>query len=460
VNLLDKRSLALAYTGFPQTVDAMTITPRSHARARNKNRRAFTLLELVVALVVLGILAALAVPTYTSVINTAKSSVATSNALSLASDAIAIAATSDTVATEAQFTTAVGEDNGAVSLASPDNYSTDGTTSSITLASGSYDVVVSWPDSVNGAPYVASVSGGSGPTTTTTTLPLGPAILATLSVDPSPNYVSSDSSYVWATIGGGAVNELTEINSSTATVVRTITPPGIWPGPSAAFGTDVWVENELTGNSVSEIDGTTGDVINTVTVGADVVGIAIGGSDLWVSYEGSGSGGGVTELNASTGSVINAITLDPAVDPYSVAANATDAWVADPVSGTVTELDATTGDTVRTITLPDGYTATATNVYGSTVWLTGNSFFAAMDASTGAVTAFPLLAGYDIVGTPGAVWVTTSDSTVLKIDPSTGAVIAATSFTGADSTPETLAYDGTNVWTANATGNTVSDFLP
>jgi type IV pilus assembly protein PilA len=99
----------------------VTITPRSHARARSRARRSFTLLELVVALVVLGILAALAVPTYASVINTAKSSVATSNALSLASDAVSIASTSDTLATEAQFVTAVGEDNGAVTLASPDN---------------------------------------------------------------------------------------------------------------------------------------------------------------------------------------------------------------------------------------------------------------------------------------------------------------------------------------------------
>jgi prepilin-type N-terminal cleavage/methylation domain-containing protein len=70
---------------------------------RHGKKRGFTLLELVVALVVLGILAALAVPTYLTVIGNAKSAVATSDALSVATDAVAIASGTDNYATESEF---------------------------------------------------------------------------------------------------------------------------------------------------------------------------------------------------------------------------------------------------------------------------------------------------------------------------------------------------------------------
>jgi prepilin-type N-terminal cleavage/methylation domain-containing protein len=162
---------------------------------RRRTKRGFTLLELVVALVVLGILAALAVPTYLTVIGNAKSAVATSDALSVATDAVAIASGTDNYATEANFHTAANVESSNVTLATPsDGYNNAGPgasnistiTLAVTLGSGVYDVVVSWPDAVNAAPYISSVSGGS---TTTTTL-AGFEDLATCSVTVSGTLAS------------------------------------------------------------------------------------------------------------------------------------------------------------------------------------------------------------------------------------------------------------------------------
>jgi type IV pilus assembly protein PilA len=58
----------------------------------NRTRKAFTLLELIVVVVVLGILALVAVPSFTGVINNSRGSVAENTAASIARDANALAA--------------------------------------------------------------------------------------------------------------------------------------------------------------------------------------------------------------------------------------------------------------------------------------------------------------------------------------------------------------------------------
>jgi len=84
-----------------------------------RTRKAFTLLELVVAIVVLGILAALAVPAFTQVITNSKKSTATESALSISRDAVAIAATSGGPASSADVNTAITEStNTPVSVSS------------------------------------------------------------------------------------------------------------------------------------------------------------------------------------------------------------------------------------------------------------------------------------------------------------------------------------------------------
>src|SRR5674476_114471 len=103
----------------------MTTTfPKVLHRPRFGKKRAFTLLELVIALVVLGILAALAVPTYLTVIDKAKVPTATAVALSVTDDAIAIASGTNSVVTHGNVDTAVAETHG-VSLATCLLYTSD-----------------------------------------------------------------------------------------------------------------------------------------------------------------------------------------------------------------------------------------------------------------------------------------------------------------------------------------------
>ena len=76
----------------------------------NRSKKAFTLLELIVVLVILGILAALAIPTFANVQQGAALRVASSTAKAIARDANAIsAAAGASSTTTANLTTAYGE---------------------------------------------------------------------------------------------------------------------------------------------------------------------------------------------------------------------------------------------------------------------------------------------------------------------------------------------------------------
>ena len=145
-------------------------------KSSKRTRRGFTLLELVVALVVLSILAALAIPTYLTVIDNAKVATASAVALSVSDDAVAIASGTNSVVSEGNITTAIGETHG-VSLA-PTNGHTDTagvTTVNYIVTAAAFpsglQVCVSMADVVHAAPSICGVT--SPTTTTTTTVPGG-----------------------------------------------------------------------------------------------------------------------------------------------------------------------------------------------------------------------------------------------------------------------------------------------
>jgi type IV pilus assembly protein PilA len=82
-----------------------------------RTRKAFTLLELIVVVIVLGILALIAVPTFRSVTNNAATSVAESTAGAIARNANALASQAGASTTYANIATSAGEVTPATGMA-------------------------------------------------------------------------------------------------------------------------------------------------------------------------------------------------------------------------------------------------------------------------------------------------------------------------------------------------------
>ena len=133
-----------------------------------KAPRGFTLLELTVAIVVLGILAALAVPTFVGVINGARQAAAKQSALAAAQDAIDQAAQQGSSVTTAFIYTAANEvASGAVSAESvPSSVATGGggvVRYNVTTSGSNYvGICVVMPSAINAAPVFANYSGSGG----------------------------------------------------------------------------------------------------------------------------------------------------------------------------------------------------------------------------------------------------------------------------------------------------------
>ena len=475
-----------------------------------RSRRAFTLLELMVAFIIMAILSAIAVPSLLGVVNGDQLTADATSAGSIVDAAYYTAASGAALpdgspsyfpidaAEVAQFVPA-GTDlvtpltsGSPCVVGDPSSYAyglvdctygdptddviityTDGDTIYVSAAQGAGDGT---PTVLGGTSLSGGVigegngdsGGGAGTTTTTaptttttapTTTTTAPPVVGTVidsisTLAASPQSIASDGTDVWLTDFSN--NDVIEVDIATQAVVNTITV-GSEPYDVAADGSHVWVTNFGSG-TVSEIDASTATVIHTITVGNGPVGIAADGTHVWVTNSNDGT---VSEIDAATATVVNTITVGS--NPYAIAAEGTHVWVVNSNDGTVSEIDAATATVVNTITVgsnPLSITADSADVWvGNTVGFT----ISKIDASTGAVLD-TFSSGNNGYCEPLGLY---SDNTTLWVSCADGWIDTFSSVTdapdapiGVGGSPGGVTGDGAHVWVFNGNDGTIYEVLP
>jgi type IV pilus assembly protein PilA len=103
-----------------------------------RTRKGMTLLELIVVIVILGILAAIAIPTFLAVINKSKYSSLETTAHAVDSDALALAGFTASPVSSLNYTTAKGEVGGSDTF----SVSTGTGTPTVCVSNGSLSVLL------------------------------------------------------------------------------------------------------------------------------------------------------------------------------------------------------------------------------------------------------------------------------------------------------------------------------
>jgi YVTN family beta-propeller protein len=145
-------------------------------------------------------------------------------------------------------------------------------------------------------------------------------------------------------------------------------------------------------------------------------------------------------------------------EPLGISSDGVHVWVANATDNTVTELNASDGSFVRTI--PAGTAAYGISSDGTHVWVAnqGDGTVTEIDAATGAVVGSPTPAGLTPTGISSDgthVWVTDYDGgTVTEIDAATGAVVGSP--ISVSGNPIGISSDGVHVWVGTGT-NTITE---
>lgn len=471
---------------------------------KDKGRRGFTLLELIIAVVILAVLATIAIPTFAHDIAASSVQRDATSLTSAANDVRSIATSEGTPPSVAPSALDVAAGLHEVSLNGTPlvgTATTDASGVSTGYGNVSYDIggdligyamvssnggcvfdlttgntTVSWNNvgSTTGCDGFDALSGpgtttSGGDTTTsttsttsTTTAPPVPAsVLATIPVGSGPASVSSDGTHVW--VANYWNSSVDEIDAATGAVVGS---PITISGADAVSddGTHVWVASNSGTPSVVELNAATGAVVNSdIPTGNGPTAISSDGTHVWTANTSDNT---VTEIDAATGAVVNA-AIPVGASPDAISSDGTHVWVGDEGDDNVTEIDAATGAVVGTIAV--GANTYGISATGTDVWVpdenTGD--VTEIDAATGTIINTISVGGspYGIAAAGSSVWVVFSDNffqtnadSVIQLNAATGATVGSPLEVGQNAV--SVAADGAHVWVANQNDGTVSEILP
>jgi prepilin-type N-terminal cleavage/methylation domain-containing protein len=201
----------------------------------SRPKKAFTLLELIVVIVVLGILAALAIPTFARVITRSKEATAVASAEAVGRQALALAAFTGTSALPggADLALAISDTGGRVTLAA-DADPSDGSATVVVhdaLKTPSEDVTVTLV--FTATTVKGSVAGSSNPSTPTTPTPTpdpAPAPVPALAAPSSVTALALSDGTVEVSFAAAAGAVSYTVTPSTGTPVTTSSSPATVSG--------------------------------------------------------------------------------------------------------------------------------------------------------------------------------------------------------------------------------------
>jgi YVTN family beta-propeller protein len=458
----------------------------------SRRRKSFTLLELMIAFVIMAILSAVAIPSLINIASNDRTTADQTSAISLADASYYGAVSADSTgsgsvpvnycdeadqSTPITFTTTglFSVSTSATPEVTPGCYVSSGYSGTVYYQFGDPVIIAVTVPGTDGGPLPTAVPSDSSTTTSTSSTTTTTTVPPQLTISGGNGGFALDGSDIFLESGYG---EIDQYNNTTGALENSLTLPsspnggggvgGLGNGSLAVDSSNLWAVS-YNDSILYQIDPSSDTIVNSIPVcvppaesGAPLA-VSSDGTDAWVTCGLSSGPYTVDEVDIATSTVVNIITVG--YEPGSISADGTNVWVANEGDPSVTQINASTGDVVRTI--PVGHDPSSVYSDGTDVFV-ANSYdgtISEIDASTGAIihtlspsggaanSVFSVASdGTDIYVTAG-----TDANTVTELDIATGDVVNTFS-TGND--PNEVEVSGGNIWVDNVYDYTVTELAP